>query len=172
MRRKIAFDLAGNAHASSNTATVTTPAAIVPVTIATNIAPLASVTASSQSTGTNQQAVKAIDNVIDGYPGDYTREWVTIGQKAGAWILFNWSKSYTVNQVVLFDRPNTNDQITSATLTFSNGSTVQVGSLNNNGGAMIINFPAVVTTSIKVTIKTVSSSTSNIGLSELRAYGF
>jgi parallel beta-helix repeat protein len=255
----IAFDLAGNASASSNTATVTTPAAIVPVSItsynagsitatsaqinwttnlpstgvvsygnsaanlsttvnannlstnqsiqitglasgtpyyykisagdfsvnsnfstlvavtqksATNIAPLASVTASSQNTGTNQQAVKAIDKLIDGYPGDYTREWATIAQKAGAWIQLKWSKSYTVNQVVLFDRPNTNDQITSATLTFSNGSTVKVGSLNNTGGAVIINFPAVVTTSIKVTVKTVSGSTTNIGLSELQVYGF
>ena len=138
----------------------------------TNIAPLASVTASSQNTGTNQQAIKAIDAVIDGYPGDYTHEWATIGQKAGAWIQLKWKKTYTVSQIVLFDRPNTNDQITSATLTFSNGSKVKVGSLSNTGGATVINFPPVVTNTVKVTVNTVSSSTSNIGLAELQVYGF
>ncbi|MEY3758734.1 MAG: hypothetical protein RIR39_225, partial [Pseudomonadota bacterium] len=138
----------------------------------TNIAALASASASSQNTGTNQQAIKAIDGAIDGYPGDYTHEWATIGQKSGAWIQLNWNKTYTVNQVILYDRPNTNDQITSATLTFSNGSTVNVDSLTNTGGAVAINFPAMVTTSVRVTINTVSASTSNVGLSELQVFGF
>jgi hypothetical protein len=141
----------------------------VPVT---NIATLASATASSQNTGNNQQATKAIDDVINGYPGDSTREWATIAQKAGAWIQLNWNSTRTVSQVVLYDRPNTNDQITSATLTFSNGSSVKVGSLNNSGGAVVINFTPVVTNSLRLTVNTVSSSTSNIGLSELRVYGF
>jgi uncharacterized repeat protein (TIGR02543 family) len=43
-----------------------------------NIAPLATVTASTQNTSTKQTAVKAVDGVIDGYPGDYTKEWASL----------------------------------------------------------------------------------------------
>ncbi|MDO9269544.1 MAG: right-handed parallel beta-helix repeat-containing protein [Methylobacter sp.] len=137
----------------------------------TNIAPLASVIASSQNIYTNQQATKAIDRVVSGYPVDATREWATMAQKAGAWIQLNWSTNRQVNKVVLYDRPNLNDQITSATLTFSNGSTVKVGTLNNSGGAVVINFPSVSTKSVRVTVNTVSGSTVNVGLSELEVFG-
>jgi len=138
----------------------------------TNIAPSASVTASSESVWNNQQAIKAIDGVVAGYPADSTREWATNGEKAGAWIQLNWNAPRTVSKVVLFDRPNTNDQITSATLTFSNGSTVSVGALDNAGGAVTVNFAPVVTSSVKVIVKTVSGSTVNVGLSELQVFGF
>jgi hypothetical protein len=157
---------AGNGSVASSFSTLVVPPLV------TNIAPLASVTASSQNTGTNQQAVKAIDGGIDGYPGDYTKEWATTAEKAGAWIQLKWNTMRTVSKVVLYDRPNTNDQITSATLTFSNGSTVKVGSLINTGGAVVINFPPVVTNTIKVTVNTVSGSTGNVGLSELQVFGF
>ena len=42
-----------------------------------NLALNALVTASSQNVPTGQDAAKAIDGVVDGYPGDYTREWAT-----------------------------------------------------------------------------------------------
>jgi LmbE family N-acetylglucosaminyl deacetylase len=136
-----------------------------------NIAPLATVTASSQNTQTGQTAAKAVDGVIDGYPGDYTREWATVGQKAGAWLKLAWSAPYTVSSVILYDRPNLNDNITGATLTFSDGSSVAVGPLNNDGTGVTVNFPAKVTTSIIMTVTSVSSTTSNIGLAEIQAYG-
>ena len=136
-----------------------------------NIAPLATVTASSQNTQTGQTAAKAVDGVIDGYPGDYTREWATVGQKAGAWLKLAWSAPYTVSSVILYDRPNLNDNITSATLTFSDGSSVPVGPLNNNGTGVTVNFPAKVTTSITMAVTAVSSTTSNVGLAEIQVYG-
>ncbi len=67
---------------------------------------------------TEQTAAKAVDGVIDGYPGDYTKEWATNGQGAGAWLKLTWSSIYVVDKVILYDRPNANDQILSATLTF------------------------------------------------------
>ncbi|MGZ5534094.1 MAG: DUF7402 domain-containing protein [Methylobacter sp.] len=140
----------------------------------TNIANLASVTASSENVSTNQQAIKAIDGIIDGMgtaTSDYTREWATLGQKAGAWLQLKWSANHTVNKIVLYDRPNTDDQITGATLTFSNGSTVTVGALNDTGTATVINFAPVVTNSVKVTVNTVSGKTLNIGLAEIEVYG-
>jgi hypothetical protein len=137
----------------------------------TNIAALATVTASSQNTKTGQQATKAIDGIIDGWPGDSSREWATIGKKVGAWIQLQWKTSHRIDRVVLYDRPNTADQITSATLTFSDGSTVAVGSLSNTGSGVVVNFAPVVTTSVKLTVKSVSSSTQNVGLAEMQVFG-
>ena len=136
-----------------------------------NIASLATVTASTQNTSTGQTAVKAVDGVIDGYPGDYTKEWATTGQKTGAWLNLSWSAPYSVNQVVLYDRPNLNDQITTATIAFSDGSSISVGPLNNNGTATTYSFPARVITGLKMTVTGVSSSTGSVGLSEIQVYG-
>ena len=138
---------------------------------AANIAPLATVTASSQNTSTGQTAAKAVDGVIDGYPGDYTREWATSGGRAGSWIKLAWSTPYQVSQVVLYDRPNSNDNILGATLGFSDGTSVAVGALTNSGAGVTVNFPARVTTSLTVTVTSVSSTTTNVGLAELQVYG-
>ena len=136
-----------------------------------NIAPLAAVTASSQNTSTGQLASKAVDGVADGYPGDYTREWATVGQGAGAWIKLTWSTPYTVDRVVLYDRPNSNDQVLGGTLTFSDGSTVTVGPLTNSGAATEVTFAPRSVTSLTFTVGYVSSSTRNAGLAELQVNG-
>ena len=128
-----------------------------------NIAPQATVTASSDNPGTGQTKAKAIDGVIDGYPGDYTKEWATTGGVAGSWLKLVWSSSQTVNKVVLYDRPNLNDQVTGGTLTFSDGSTVNVPSLNNDGSATTITFNAKTTTSILFTVTSVSATTRQRG---------
>jgi hypothetical protein len=51
-----------------------------------------------------------------------------------------WSSPQTIDQVVLFDRPNSDDQVISGTLTFSDGTSVQVGTLDNGGGALTVSF--------------------------------
>jgi LmbE family N-acetylglucosaminyl deacetylase len=157
---------AGGASAS-DTVNVTVQA----TQASSNIAPLATVTASSQNTGTGQLAVKAVDGVIDGYPGDYTREWATNGQGSGAWLRLAWTSAYVIDRVVLYDRPNTSDQITAATLSFSDGSSVTVGSLNNAGGATTVSFSARTVTSLTLTVTGVSGSTQNVGLAEIQVYG-
>ena len=136
-----------------------------------NIAPLSAVTASSENASTGQLAVKAVDGVADGYPGDYTREWATLKQKSGAWLQLTWSSAYLVDRIILYDRPNTGDQILSATLSFSDGSTLQVGPLDNAGGATEYTFTAKVITSVTMTVNQVSSSTNNTGLAEIEVYG-
>lgn len=143
-----------------------------PSPILQNIAPSATVTASTQNTSTNQLAVKAIDGVIDGYPGDYTKEWATLGEKNGAWLNLNWNNSYVVSQIVLYDRPNLNDQVTGGTINFSDGTSISTGSLNNNGSATTLNFSAKTINALKFTVTSVSSTTQNIGLSEIQIYGY
>jgi hypothetical protein len=34
--------------------------------------------------------------MIDGYPGDYTKEWATAGGGAGSWLKLTWSSPQTV----------------------------------------------------------------------------
>src|SRR5437660_12616684 len=83
-------------------------------------------TASSENTADGQTADKAIDGVIDGYPGDYTKEWATAGGGAGSWLKLTWSSAQTINKIVLYDRPNLSDQITGGNIQFSDGSSITI----------------------------------------------
>ncbi len=142
-----------------------------PAPTGSNVAGSATATASSENVADGQTAAKAIDGVINGYPGDYTAEWATSGGGAGSWLQLTWAGPVQLNGVVLFDRPNVGDQITGATLTFSDGSTVAVPALDNAGKATTVSFPARSTTSLRVTVTSVSASTQNVGLSEIQAWG-
>ena len=133
-----------------------------------NVARNASVLASSQASG--QEATKAIDSVIAGYPANGAAEWSSAGQRTGAWIQLYWSTAQTIDRVYLYDRPNGSDQITGGTLTFSDGTTVTVPSLNNDGTATVITFTARATTTLRLTVTSVSSATGNVGLAEFEAY--
>ncbi len=139
------------------------------ISVGSNVAPLATATASSEST--EQTANNAIDNIIDGYPGDAYREWASAGQGAGAWINLNWGRSYTIDRIIIHDRPNLSDQITSATLTFSDGSSIDVGALDNTGAGYVITFTPKVISSMLMTIDTVGIATDNIGLAEIQVIG-
>ena len=114
--------------------------------------------------------MKAVDGVIAGYPVDATREWATVGGKAGSYLNLAFPAAVTLNRVVLYDRPNGNDQITGGTLTFSDGTTVAVPALDNAGLATSVSFPDRATTSLRLTVTTVSGTTRNVGLAELQAY--
>ena len=136
-----------------------------------DIAPNATVTASTQSTSSGQTAAKAVDGVADGYPTSPTNEWATVNGGAGSWLKLVWGSAQTIDEVVLYDRPNLSDQVTGGTLTFSDGSTVPVPSLNNDGTATTITFPAKTTTSLLFTVTSVSASTGSVGLAR-RSWSF
>jgi len=151
-----------------DTVTVTVPAAG-----SSNVARTlsATATASTQNSADGQTAAKAIDGSPLGYPADYSREWVSVRQGAGAWIQLTWANQVTLDRVVLYDRPNTADQITSGTLTFSDGSSVSVGSLSNGGSAVPIAFAPRSVTWVRLTVNTVLAGTSSVGLAEFEAWG-
>nr|WP_309926995.1 chitobiase/beta-hexosaminidase C-terminal domain-containing protein [Arthrobacter sp. 1088] len=127
------------------------------------------VTASSQK-ATAQSPEKARDGYAWGTPMDATREWVTAAEKAGSWIQYNFSPTRTINSVTLFDRPLLSDQVTGGNLLFSDGSTVAVPALPNNGSGLTINFPSKTVSSVRLNITSVSSTTTNAGLAEFEAY--
>lgn len=57
-------------------------------------------------------------------------------------------------------------------MTFSNGQSVPVGTLANDGSATPVALPGnITTTSLRFTVNSVSSSSNNIGLSELVVMG-
>jgi hypothetical protein len=154
-----AYDAAGNLSAASNTASVAH-------TKENNVAGGATVTSSTEFNG---QFAKG--KVIDGIAGEHeSGEWASAGEKAGAWVQLTWSTSRVINKVVLYDRPNTQDQVTGGTLSFSDGSAIVVNSLDNYGAAMEINFLPKTVTWVKFTVGGVSTTTANVGLSEFEAY--
>jgi hypothetical protein len=134
-----------------------------------NSAPFATVSVSSENASNGQNGIKAIDNRINGYPGDYTREWVAPNAGANSWINLSWSSPVTVYAISLYDRPNTTDQVLTGTLSFSDGSSVSVGALPNDGvTSPAINIPPRDLTSVKFTIN--STAGSNTGLAEIQVW--
>jgi hypothetical protein len=154
--------------ATSNQATVTVT--VQPSNYA-NIAPFSSVQCSSENISTNQTCDKAIDEIIDGWPGDYTKEWATSGEHVGAWIQLDWSSAFTIERIVFYDRPNLDDQVLSGTIRFGDDTTVNVGTLPNGGAPLeIVLSQPKTTSSLRFTVNSVSSSTRNIGLSEIEVF--
>ncbi len=140
--------------------------------VAANLAPSSTVTASSENSATTQTAAKAIDRFAVGYPSDYTKEWATAGGGSGTWLKLTWPNPITIDKIVLYDRPNSDDAITGATLNFSDGTSVNTGALNNAGAATTVTFSTRTVTSVQLTINQVSSTTHNIGLAEIEVWGY
>lgn len=136
-----------------------------------NIAPEAVASASSQNTTSGQTADRATDGHAAGFPADPQREWATIGGGAESWLNLTWATPRRVDRVVLHDRPNPDDHITAARLSFSNGTTVHVGELDPTGGPTQVTFPARTITWLTLTITAVASTTQNIGLAEIQVHG-
>lgn len=135
-----------------------------------NIAPKAAVTVSSISDGYKGESL--VDRVVDGYPTDITKEWASKEEKAGAKVKLTWDKSYTINRIWLFDRPNTGyDQILEGKLTFSDGSTIITGELPNDATAgREIKFAPKKVDWLEFEVSKVRPSTLNIGLAEIAVF--
>lgn len=158
----VSFDFDGAAYQFPH------PSSINDVLSDDNIASIATVTASGQENGYGPDG--AVDGIVDGYPNNRAAEWSS-GQKEGAWIQLAWGSPETIDRVELFDRPNLDDNVTSGTLTFSDGSTLDVGGLPNDGKQGVsVAFPSKTVTWVKFTITGVSSTTQNAGISEIAVF--
>ena len=120
------------------------------------------------ATASSGNAAAAVDGSTDGWPGDQSREWVTDGEKTGAWVQLTWPRPTRMTRVLLYDRPNANDRVEAATLSFSDGTHADVGPLPNDGQTpAVITFPAKTCTWVKLTVTRAGPRTENIGLSEI-----
>ncbi|WP_018759597.1 DUF7402 domain-containing protein [Paenibacillus terrigena] len=96
-------------------------------------------------------------------------EWASKGQKE-AWYQLTWSSPVTVKKILVADRPNSTDDISSAIITFSDNSTVEITDIPPNGKPKVIVLPEEKTiTSLKIDIKG-TPSTLNVGLIGLEVY--
>lgn len=135
-----------------------------------NIAPDASVTASSEVTATGQVADRTVDGTAGGYPEDPQHEWATVGGGVGSWLQLSWAAPRLVRRVVVHDRPNDDDGITSAILSFSDGSSVDVPDFDDPGPTVIAFAPRIVTWLV-LTVTGVTPTTRNTGLAEIQVEG-
>jgi len=135
---------------------------------------------SSDSRWDDQSAVKAVDGIADGYATGlanlHTRfpwaEWVTKNEGAGAWLNLAFNEEYKVSTIKLYDRPNTDDQITASHLELDDGTRIEVGELPNDGSVKIINLgEEKVVKNIKFVVDKVSDSTTAVGLAEIEVLG-
>src|SRR6185369_4408819 len=58
----------------------------------------------------------AVDRVVDGWPGKPEHEWTSSGERQGAWLKLEWPRPVRVDRIVLYDRPNVIDNVTSGAL--------------------------------------------------------
>jgi hypothetical protein len=79
-----------------------------------DLAPDAVVTASSSAS--DSAPGFAVDRVVDGWPGKPEHEWTSSGEGQGAWLKLEWPRPVRVDGVVLYDRPNVTDNVTSGAL--------------------------------------------------------
>ena len=135
----------------------------------TNLAGRAAATASSSHPGYSPAG--AIDGVVGGYPGDIKQEWASHQESRGAWLRLDWNAPRTIDRVLLFDRPNRYDYITAGELTFSDGTTVQVGALPDDASAgREVTFPPKKVTWLRFTVTGVKTGYPHIGLSEIAVF--
>jgi len=140
----------------------------VTIAMAENVALLAKVTVSSIEPGYGQAGLN--DGVVDGYPGDGNAEWSS-NELVGAWCTLTWTSPQTIDRICLFDRPNDNDQVTSGRLEFSDGTSIPVGRLPNDGQTPAeFTFAPKTVQWVKFIVTGVRPSTEHIGLAEFQVF--
>ena len=112
------------------------------------------------------------DGSAEGYPGAQAHEWVPDRNAPKPdWAQLRWPVAMKIKRVLLYDRPNLDDQVLAGKLTFSDGSTQDVGALPNDGQTPFeIIFPEKEITWVKFEITQTSASTKNAGLAEIAVF--
>lgn len=133
-----------------------------------NVAGTAKVTVSGTEGGYSAEG--AVDGVAGGYPDDKSQEW-SAGSTVGATLTLTWATPQTIGHILLYDRLNLTDQITSGLITFSDGSTLPVGALPDDAKTPFdLHFPAKTVTSLTFKVTGVKAGTQNAGLAEIAVF--
>ena len=141
---------------------------MVPDPVFGDIAPQATATVSGNEGGYGPQG--AIDKIPGGYPTTATTNG-RAAKKEGATMRLTWKTPQKIDRIALFDRPNENDNATRSQLTFSDGTTVEVGPLPNDGKTPAdVRFPAKTVIWVEWKALAVSDNTLNIGLGEFAVF--
>ena len=134
-----------------------------------NLAPLARATASSAMDA--QPPAAAIDGIVDGIPGDQSREWASRQEKAGAWLKLEWPHPVEVGRILLFDRPNYADHVVAGQILLSDGTILPVGELPADGQTPLeLRIRPRKISWLTFVVTAVSDITGWVGLSEVAVF--
>lgn len=107
-------------------------------------------------------------DAIDGTTGqDGIGEWASKGE-VNPWLRLDWDSPQTINSVVLFDRQHPSASVNGGTLQFSDGTTVNVSGVPNDGSPLPVSFPDKTVTWVKFQVA--GGTGSNNGLSEIQVF--
>lgn len=141
---------------------------LLPDLLGGDIAPLAAITVSGVEDGYGFQG--ATDKNLSGYPADRNAEWSS-GQKEGATLRLTWKTPQKIDGIALYDRTNLNDNATRSELRFSDGTSLEIGALPNDGQTPgDARFSAKVVEWVEWKALNVSKETEHIGLSEIAVF--
>ena len=161
-----------NGTETSAPATVTITVA-APAGTLTNVASLATATASSQNTSTGQLASSAIDGIISGYPANTTAEWATVGGGVGSWLKLDLARELH-DQRRRALRPSEHRRpghVGHPDVLRRHGGELRLAAQQRRDRADRDSAVPKATTSLLMTVTGVSSTTVNVGLSEIQAFG-
>jgi hypothetical protein len=118
-----------------------------------------------------QAKVKASSNYANEYKADNVRsdngEWSSKSEPR-PWIQLDWDQEHSVSKLVFRDRKNASDYTMGGKVTFSDGSSLNVTHISNDGAPRTIYFPS---RKVKwVRFQVTASSGRNIGLHELQVH--
>ncbi|RYG71281.1 DUF5110 domain-containing protein, partial [bacterium] len=133
-----------------------------------NIAPTAKVTLGSIQDGYGEGGVNDLN--VSGYPINGRQEWSS-GKNEGSTVRLSWDTAQSINRVALFDRINLTDHIRAGVLTFSDGSTIAVGELPNDGSTPAdIRFAPKTVNWVEFKVTAVSEISESVGLAEIAVF--
>lgn len=135
-----------------------------------NIAPQARVSASS-SIDAGHDAAKVTDGLIR-VPGK--GEWVSKstetfwGQIDYPWIQLDWERPVNINKIILYDRPVMEAHVAGGVLHFSDGSTINVWGMANDGTPKEIEFESRKVEWVRFEVTDAAGT--QVGLSEIEVF--
>lgn len=135
-----------------------------------NIAPRATVTVST-SLGPQYRGENVTDGMI-GVPGK--GEWACLGDTTDwgyirfPWVQLTWKEPQKINRVVLFDRPSARDHVAGGKLLFSDGSTVWVNQIPNEGFGKEVRFETKTVMWVKFIVT--DGKGKDLGFSEIEVF--
>ncbi len=106
-----------------------------------------------------------------GYPAEPSSEWASSFETTGAKLRLVWDEPVTIENIWLFDRPNTTDHVRTAWINFSNGSSIIAEGFDNEGLTPVqLNFPEKTVNWIEVIVTQTGPKTVNAGFSEIAVF--
>lgn len=125
----------------------------------TNVAPTSTVTVSSEY-GDGYFSPNAVDENL-------LTEWAS-DNELNPWIQLNWAENQVVNKIEIYDRYNDIDDVNSGTLTFSDGSTINVTSIPIDGSVKEVTFASKTISWVKFEVT--GGTGVNNGLDEIKVF--